>query len=305
MDRNDMKSKMAHLLTEQRNVNTMDIDSKSIIEIIDIINREDAKVHKAVAREKRNIARAVKAIVESLKKGGSLYYVGAGTSGRLGVLDAAECPPTFSADPGMVQGIIAGGYDALVRSIEGAEDRPEDGAKIIRERGITEKDVVCGIATSSTTSYVRGALTEAKNIGATTILLTCNPREKIDLEVDIIIAPLVGPEVITGSTRMKAGTATKMILNMLTTTSMIKMGKVYGNLMVDLQATNKKLIDRGRRIISTLTGISYEEAAELLEKAKRNVKAAIVMEKSGVSYEEAMERLKKYDGAVRRAIENL
>ena len=290
------------LITEQRNLNTLDIDDKSTLEIVDIINNEDSTVIKAVHNERQNISKSVDLIVESLKKGGRLFYIGAGTSGRLGVLDASECPPTFGTDPGLVIGIIAGGIDALTKSIEGAEDRHVDGEQAIKENKITVKDIVVGIATSGTTPFVHGALVQANRIGATTIFLCCNPDINPAEEVDVIIRPITGPEVITGSTRMKAGTATKLILNTLTTASMIKMGKVYENLMVDLQVKNVKLKDRAERIIMTVTDLGRDAADKLLEKANGNVKTAIVMHKLNIDYENARSKLDECGGFVRKVL---
>ncbi len=290
------------LITEQRNLNTLDIDCKSTTEIIEIINSEDSKVIKAIHKESLNIARAVDLIVKSFKDGGRLFYVGAGTSGRLGVLDASECPPTFGTDPMLVKGIIAGGNEALTKSIEGAEDRQEDGALVIKHNGITPQDTVVGIATGGTTPFVHGALFEAGRIGATTIFLCCNPDVTPFEKVDVIIRPVTGPEVITGSTRMKAGTATKLILNTLTTASMIKMGKVYENLMVDLQVKNEKLKDRAVRIIMTVTDLNRNDADKLLVQANGNVKTAIVMHKSRVGYGDAIKKLDQHGGYVRKVI---
>lgn len=296
--------KLASLVTEQRNANTMDIDTKSTEEIIKLINEEDKKVASAVEKEIPYIANAVDLIVECFKKGGRLFYVGAGTSGRLGVLDSAECPPTFGTDPEMVQGIIAGGKKALVRAIEGAEDHLEEGTKEIVKRGITSKDVVVGIAASKRTPYVIGALKKARSIGAGTIFVICNPRSQVDIEVDVAICPTVGPEVIMGSTRMKAGTAEKMILNMLTTTAMIRLGKIYKNMMVDLRATSQKLVERSKRVIMIATGVDYDTAEKVLKKARGSVKVAIVMIKTNLGYNKALDLLKKADGFVRRAVES-
>jgi len=292
------------LITEQRNPNTLDIDCKSTIEIVDIINTEDSNVTNAVHNERLNISKAVDHIVDSFKKKGRLFYVGAGTSGRLGVLDASECPPTFGTDPELVKGIIAGGLDALTKSIEGAEDRNVDGERAIIDNGITDKDTVVGIATGGTTPFVHGALAQANRIGAATIFLCCNPDVYPTADVNVTIRPITGPEVITGSTRMKAGTATKLILNMLTTASMIKMGKVYENLMVDLHAKNVKLIDRAERIIMTITDLDRDAADKLLKKAKGNVKSAIVMYKLQTDYEDARKKLDEYEGYVRKVLNN-
>jgi len=290
------------LITEQRNPKTLDIDSKSTSEIVDIINTEDSNVIDAVNKERRNITKAVDLIVASFRGGGRLFYVGAGTSGRLGVLDASECPPTFGTDPELVKGIIAGGNDALTRSIEGAEDRHEDGEQAVREYAVKPEDTVVGIATGGTTPFVHGALVQANSIGATTIFLCCNPDTEPAEKVDVIIRPITGPEVITGSTRMKAGTATKLILNTLTTASMIKMGKVYENLMIDLQVKNVKLKDRAERIIMVLTDLDRDSADKLLTKANGNVKTAIVMHKLQIGYEEAGNKLEKHNGFVRKVL---
>ncbi len=290
------------LTTEQRNSRTHDIDRKSTLEIVDIINSEDSNVIGAVHKERLGISKAVDLIVKSFKNGGRLFYIGAGTSGRLGVLDASECPPTFGTSPELVKGIIAGGSDALTRSIEGAEDRHVDGERAITENGITVNDIVVGIATGGTTPFVHGALSQANNIGAATIFLCCNPDITPSDDVDVIIRPLTGPEVITGSTRMKAGTATKIILNTLTTASMVKMGKVYENLMVDLQVKNIKLKDRAERIIMTVTDLDRDAADKLLDDAKGNVKTAIIMHKLQTEYDDARKKLDECDGLVRKVL---
>ena len=293
----------SQLLTEQRNPDTITIDCKTTLEIIDIINAEDANVITAVHRERESIAKAADMIVAAFKEGGRLIYVGAGTSGRLGILDAAECPPTYGTDPKMIIGIIAGGKNAVFQSAEGAEDFPESGAKDIQQAEVNHRDVVMGITSGGTTPYVMGALFEAKKRNAKTIFLCCNRETMPIFDVDIIIRPIVGPEAITGSTRMKAGTATKLILNMLTTTTMIKIGKVYENLMVDLRATNVKLTDRAERIIMTVTGVSHNNAKELLESAFGNAKVAIVMQKLRIDYTEAKKRLDVQGGFVRKVLE--
>ena len=290
------------LITEQRNCSTYDIDCKSTLEVVDIINSEDSNVIAAVHNERQSISKAVDLIVKSFKNGGRLFYIGAGTSGRLGVLDASECPPTFSTSPELVRGIIAGGVDALTRSIEGAEDKHGYGELAIRNHGITSQDTVVGIAAGGTTPFVHGALVQANKVGATAIFLCCNPDTDPDEKVDVIIRPITGPEVITGSTRMKAGTATKIILNTLTTASMIKMGKVYENLMVDLQVKNVKLKDRAERIIMTVTDLDREAADKLLNHAQGNVKTAIVMHKLQIGYDDARKRLDEYDGLVRKVL---
>lgn len=297
----EMKDR-SQLLTEQRNPRTNNIDCKTTLEIIDSINAEDARVFTAVHRERESIAMAVDLITDAFKEGGRLIYVGAGTSGRLGILDASECPPTFGTEPNMVMGIIAGGEKAVFQSIEGAEDFSENGTKDIQQKEVNHRDVVVGITTGGTTPYVMGALFEAKKRNAKTIFLCCNRETTPSFDVDIIIRPIVGPEVITGSTRMKAGTATKLILNMLTTTTMIKIGKVYENLMVDLRAVNAKLSDRAERIIMAVTGISREDAKKLLVSAFGNAKVAIVMQKLGLDYAEAKKRLDDQSGFVRRVL---
>ncbi len=291
-----------NLVTETRNPRTMDIDAKNTTEILQLINAEDSTIPAIVAGEIPYIAQATDLVVETLKRGGRLIYIGAGTSGRLGVLDASECPPTYGTDPEMIQGLIAGGYKALLRSQEGAEDVFEDGQKDLEEIGFNSKDVVFGIAASRRTPYVLGALAYAKEIGAKTIYLTCNPRAEVTIDVDVLICPVVGPEVVMGSTRMKAGTATKLILNMITTTAMIRMGKVYENLMVDLRMTSNKTQERSKRVVMLVTGVSYETASELLEKADGHVKTALVMALANVSAEEARVRIEKADGLIRKAI---
>lgn len=292
-----------NLVTEQRNPNSMDIDAKSTLEILKIINDEDKKVPFAVEKEIPYIAQAVELVVQAFKSGGRLLYFGAGTSGRLGIVDAAECPPTFGTPHELVQGFIAGGKEAVFVAQEGAEDKEENGANDIIKANVTSKDVVCGIAASRRTPYVVGAVKKARELGAKTIFITTNPRNEFNLEVDIAICPEVGPEVIMGSTRMKSGTAQKLVLNMITTTAMIRIGKVYENMMIDLQMTNQKLVERSKRIVMTITGVSYEVAEKYLKEAKGNVKTALVMIKANVSYEEAVRRLKLADGFVRKAIE--
>ncbi len=299
----ELFDEISKLATEQRNPNSADIDSKSTEEILRIINEEDKKVPLAVEKEIPYIAQAVEIVVQAFKNGGRLIYVGAGTSGRLGVLDASEIPPTYGAPVEMVQGIIAGGYEALVVAQEGAEDIKEDGARDLKARNLTSKDVVCGIAASRRTPYVVGAVEYARSIGAKTLYVTCTPRSEMNLPVDVAICPVVGPEVVMGSTRMKAGTATKLVLNMLTTTAMIKLGKVYGNMMVDLQMNSKKLIERSKRTLMIVTGVDYDTAKKYLEAAGGHVKTAIVMIEAGVSREEAEELLKQAEGMVRKAVE--
>ena len=303
-DRKLIFEELNRLTTEQRNPNSMQIDSKSTIEILKIINDEDKTVALAVEKEIKYIAEAVDIIVNSIKNGGRLLYFGAGTSGRLGVIDASECPPTFGTPFGLIEGFIAGGKEAMFRAQEGAEDYEENGVKDVIAAKVTKKDVVCGIAASRRTPYVVGAVKRAKDIGAKTIFVTTNPRENFNIkEVDVAICPYVGPEVIMGSTRMKSGTAQKLVLNMLTTAAMIRLGKVYENMMVDLQMTNKKLVERSKKIVMTITGISYEDAEDYLNKANGHVKTALVMIKAGVDVEEARQRLEKAEGFVRKAID--
>lgn len=290
------------LATEQRNPNSMEIDTASVPEILEIINTEDHLVPIAVRREIPYIAEAVEILVDAFEQGGRLFYVGAGTSGRLGIVDASECPPTFGTPPEMVQGIIAGGREAVFRSQEGAEDYEEDGAAALDEAGVEPPDVVCGIAASRRTPYVVGAVKHARELGCKTLFVTCNPRSEFDLDVDVAMCPVVGPEVIMGSTRMKSGTAQKLTLNMLTTASMIRLGKVYENMMVDLQETSQKLIERSRRTVMTVTGVDYDEAKHVLGKADGHVKTALVMILSDVGADEARRRLDAADGFVREAI---
>jgi len=286
-------------LTEQRNPRSTRIDQLSTLEIVDLINAEDRLVAAAVSDERQRIARAIDLVVDCLRRGGRLVYVGAGTSGRLGVLDASEMPPTYRIEPEVVQGVMAGGFEALLRAQEGAEDHPEHGAQAMDERDIDERDFVLGIAASGTTPYVHGALKRARERGARTGFLLCTyPSEELLQTHDVVIAPLVGPEVITGSTRMKAGTATKMVLNTISTTAMVKLGKVYGNLMVDLQVTCQKLQDRGERILMDTLGLPREEAGRLLDAAGGHVKTAIAMSRLGVDAQEARRRLEEKGGAI-------
>jgi N-acetylmuramic acid 6-phosphate etherase len=293
-------------LTEQRNPRSQRIDELDELGIVDLINAEDRMVAEAVGEERQAIARAVELAVQAFRAGGRLVYVGAGTSGRLGVLDAAEMPPTYGTDPAMVRGIIAGGYDALVRAREGAEDSPQAGAAAMDEAAVGATDFVLGIATSGTTPYVHGALDRARELGARTGFLLCTyPPPELVAKHDVVIAPLVGPEVITGSTRMKAGTATKLVLNTITTAAMVRLGKVYGNLMVDLQVTCEKLRDRGERILESMLGLERPAAADLLERAGGHVKTALVMERLGVDRAEAARRLADVGGVVARVVGSL
>lgn len=300
----DFANRLARLLTEQRNPRSTDLDSLSTEEMLRLINSEDKLVPIAVEREIPYIASAVELIVHSLKNGGRLIYVGAGTSGRLGVVDASECPPTFGTDPNMILGIIAGGQAAMFRSQEGAEDNEAQAAKDLDSYALTSHDTVCGIAASRRTPYVVAAVKHARKLGARTIYVTTNPRSEFDLEVDVAICPEVGPEVLMGSTRMKSGTAQKLVLNMLTTATMVKLGKVYENMMIDLQLTNNKLVERSKRIIMIATGVDYPTAQKFLQDAGGHVKTAIVMVRTGVSAAEARERIARADGMVRRAIES-
>lgn len=303
-DSKNLFEEIAKLSTEQRNPASMDIDARSTEEILRIINSEDKKVPLAVEEEIPFIAEAVDTIVEAIKNGGRLLYFGAGTSGRLGVVDASECPPTFGTPYGLIEGFMAGGKEAMYRAQEGAEDFEENGAADVEHANVTSKDVVCGIAASRRTPYVVGAVKKAKELGAKTLFVTATPRDTFNIdEVDIAICANVGPEVIMGSTRMKSGTAQKLVLNMLTTASMVRLGKVYENMMIDLQMTNKKLVERSKRIVMTITGKSYDEATDYLQKAGGHVKTALVMIRANVTAEEAKERLNKADGFVRQAIE--
>ncbi len=311
MDKKELFQQLQKLSTEQRNSASMDIDARSIPEILSIINNEDKKIALAVETQIPYIAQAVKLVVKSFLNGGRLIYVGAGTSGRIGVLDASECPPTFGVPFEMVQGIIAGGEGAMFRAVEGAEDLPENGARDIALKEVGSNDTVCGIAASLRTPYVIGAVKRAKERGASTLYVTTNPRKNLELPeyqdlanaIDVAICAEVGPEVVMGSTRMKSGTAQKLILNMITTTAMIRLGKVYENMMIDLQMTNKKLVERAKRVVMTITGVSYEEAEKYLTNAKGHVKTALVMIKANVSYDEAITRLQRANGFVRAAIE--
>ena len=295
---------ISNLATEQRNQSSKDIDFASTAEILKIINDEDKTVPIAVEKELPFIENAVDKIVEAIKKGGRLLYFGAGTSGRLGVVDASECPPTFGTSPELVKGFIAGGKEAMFVAQEGAEDLEENGAKDVLDAKVNSNDVVCGIAASRRTPYVIGAVKKAKELGATTLYVTCTQRETFNIEeVDIPICPYVGPEVVMGSTRMKSGTAQKLVLNMLTTASMVRLGKTYENMMIDLQMTNKKLVERAKRIVMTITGVDYDEATKYLEQSNYHVKSALVMILAEVSFDEAKVRLEKAEGFVRRAIQ--
>ena len=293
-------------LTEQRNPKSTKIDKLDVLGIVDLINTEDRLVAEAVSDEREAIARAIELVEKALRAGGRLIYVGAGTSGRLGVLDAAEMPPTFGVDPKRIHGVIAGGYQALVRSQEGAEDHPEDGAEAITNLDVGQRDFVLGIATSGSSPYVHGALSRAHELGARTGFLLCtSPPAALLSEHDVVIAPLVGAEVITGSTRMKAGTATKLVLNTITTGAMVRIGKVYSNLMVDLQVTCEKLRDRGERILSELLNLDQPAAAALLDRASGDVKTALVMAHLDIDAKEALRRLDAAGGVISTVIGDL
>jgi N-acetylmuramic acid 6-phosphate etherase len=297
-----VRSKWQSLPTEAINPGTLSIDKLSPADIVEEMLGEDRRMLSAVQREKDRIAVGVEIVTQALRKGGRIIFVGAGTSGRLGVLESAEMPPTFGTHPDLVHAIMAGGKGALLQAKEGVEDDYEEGSRAINRLKPTRKDVVIGVSASGMTSFVRGALTGARRAGSKIIFVTCDPRTELQMFVDLTIAPAVGPEVIAGSTRLKAGTATKLVLNMLTTGSMIRIGKTYGNLMVDVQIGSEKRRDRARRIIAIVTGLDPDEADKLLRRAHWNVKAAIVMQKSGLSYTRAVSRLRKAHDFIRDAI---
>ena len=290
------------LLTEQRNPASENLDALSTFEMLRVINHEDHKIADCVGRALHEIERAVDAATHALSNGGRMFYIGAGTSGRLGVLDASECPPTFSVSPDLIQGIIAGGVDALHSATEASEDDPALGERDLLSRGFSSKDIVVGIAASGRTPYVLGAIDAAKRMGAVTIGISCTPHSQLSRHVDIAIEAAPGPEVIAGSTRLRAGTATKMVLNMLSTGVMVKLGHVYRNLMVNVQPTNEKLVARAKRIVADAIAAPDDEAAKLFEESGRQVKVAIVMGKLGLPREEAEERLKERGGHVRQAL---
>jgi len=294
---------MSRLTTEARNPASEKIDTLSPLEIVQLMNAEDARVAEAVGREAEPIARAIEVIAERLRAGGRVIYIGAGTSGRLGVLDASECPPTFSTPPELVVGLIAGGYGALTRAVEGAEDHPESAMADLQKINFSKADVLVGIATSGRTPYVIGGLKYAREIGAFAIGLACNDASALADVADLMITPVVGPEVISGSTRLKAGTATKLVLNILTTGTMVLLGKTYGNLMVDLKATNTKLVIRSRRIVAELTGLSEAEAEQQLARCGGELKTAVVAYRRGVSAEEARRLLTAAGGQLRKALD--
>lgn len=292
------------LLTEQPNPASADIDRLPTEQVLRIINAEDRKVAEAVAHEIPAIARAVDAIVAAFEAGGRLFYLGAGTSGRLGVLDASECPPTFSVPPEMVRGIIAGGEPALSRATETTEDDPAIGARDLLAAGFARGDVLVGLAASGRTPYVLGAIAEARRMGAATVGISCTPASELARAVDIAITPLPGPEIVAGSTRLKSGTAQKLVLNMLSTAAFIRLGYVYGNLMVNVQPKNTKLLDRARRIVAQAAGVNMERAAQLLEASGNCVRAAILMGKAGISRDEAERRLTAAHGRISQALED-
>ncbi|MCS6814810.1 MAG: N-acetylmuramic acid 6-phosphate etherase [Cyanobacteria bacterium] len=292
-----------HLLTEQVNPNSQALDQLTALELVDLFNREDQQVIAAIAAARESLAQAIERTAEALRQGGRLFYVGAGTSGRLGVLDAAECPPTFCTPPDMVQGILAGGVSAMFRSSEALEDREADGAAAIAEHQITAQDVILGITAGGTTPYVHGALHEARLRGATTMFLACVPPDQVRVTVDVDIRLLVGPEVLAGSTRLKAGTVTKLALNILSTGVMVQLGKVYGNRMVDVSVTNQKLHDRALRIIVDLTGLARDQADELLTRSGKSVKRALLMHWTGLDAAEAQQLLSQTQGHLRQAVQ--
>jgi N-acetylmuramic acid 6-phosphate etherase len=296
------QSKWQSLPTEQINPASLAIDKTPVLDIIDLVVNEDKKVVAAVHRERERIAHGVEIITQALRKGGRVIFVGAGTSGRLGVVEAAEMPPTFGTNPRLVQGIMAGGQAAVFDAKEGVEDNYEEGGRSIARLRLSNRDVLVGVSASGITPFVRGALTRGRKAGARIIFVTCWPGSELQNFVDLLIAPSVGPEIIAGSTRLKAGTATKMVLNMLTTISMIKWGKTYGNLMVDVKTGSEKLKDRAKRILNVVTGLEPADAEALLKRARWNVKAAIVMQKANLTLPQAMKRLRSKEHSVREAI---
>jgi N-acetylmuramic acid 6-phosphate etherase len=296
------QSKWQSLPTEQINPASLAVDKTPVLDIIDLVVNEDKKVVAAVHKEREKIAHGVEIITQALRKGGRVIFVGAGTSGRLGVVEAAEMPPTFGTPPRLVQGIMAGGQAAVFEAKEGVEDNYEEGGRSIARLRLSNRDVLVGVSASGITPFVRGALTRGRKAGARIIFVTCWPGSELQNFVDLLIAPSVGPEIIAGSTRLKAGTATKMVLNMLTTISMIKWGKTYGNLMVDVKTGSEKLKDRAKRIVNVVTGLEPADAEALLKRARWNVKAAIVMQKANLTLPQAMKRLRSKDHSVREAI---
>lgn len=297
----DMKDR-GHLLTEQNNPKSQNLDQLSTLEMVDVFNQEDQKTVDAIAHARTHLAQAINLAAASMREGGRLFYIGAGTSGRLGVLDAAECPPTFCTPPELVQGIIAGGAAALLRSSEALEDEEESGAEAVIDHRITKRDVVVGITAGGTTPYVQGALKAAKQCGASTIFIACVPVEQVPVETDVDIRLIVGPEVLAGSTRLKAGTVTKLALNILSTGVMVKLGKVYGNRMVDVAVTNSKLRDRAIRILCDLTELDRDRASDLLDQSDLQVKVALVMHLADMKKEKAIEALSAAEGNLRTAL---
>ncbi|MCU5874334.1 N-acetylmuramic acid 6-phosphate etherase [Clostridioides difficile] len=296
---------LENLVTEDRNKNTLQIDKEDTLGIIELINNEDKTVAYAVEEQKESIAKAVDIIVDRMKQGGRLFYIGAGTSGRIGILDATECPPTYGVDFELVQAIIAGGNQAIFKAVEGAEDDKELGKQDIIDRGVTSKDVICGIAASGRTPYVIGAMEYAKELGCAVLSITMNPNSEMSKKADLPINIIVGAEVIMGSTRMKSGTAQKMVCNMLTTASMVKMGKVYSNLMVDVKTSNEKLVERAKRIIMIATNVKYDVAEKFLEEADNSVKLAIFMIKSGLDKDSAKNILDRQEGYISEALKSI
>lgn len=296
---------LENLVTEGRNKNTLQIDKEDTLGIIELINNEDKTVAYAVEEQKESIAKAVNIIIDRMKQGGRLFYIGAGTSGRIGILDATECPPTYGVDFELVQAIIAGGNQAIFKAIEGAEDDKELGKQDIIDRGVTSKDVICGIAASGRTPYVIGAMEYAKELGCAVLSITMNPNSEMSKKADLPINIIVGAEVIMGSTRMKSGTAQKMVCNMLTTASMVKMGKVYSNLMVDVKTSNEKLVERAKRIIMIATNVKYDVAEKFLEEADNSVKLAIFMIKSGLDKDSAKSILDRQEGYISEALKSI
>ncbi|HEK4633197.1 TPA: N-acetylmuramic acid 6-phosphate etherase [Clostridioides difficile] len=296
---------LENLVTEGRNKNTLQIDKEDTLGIIELINNEDKTVAYAVEEQKESIAKAVNIIVDRMKQGGRLFYIGAGTSGRIGILDATECPPTYGVDFELVQAIIAGGNQAIFKAIEGAEDDKELGKQDIIDRGVTSKDVICGIAASGRTPYVIGAMEYAKELGCAVLSITMNPNSEMSKKADLPINIIVGAEVIMGSTRMKSGTAQKMVCNMLTTASMVKMGKVYSNLMVDVKTSNEKLVERAKRIIMIATNVKYDVAEKFLEEADNSVKLTIFMIKSGLDKDSAKSILDRQEGYISEALKSI
>jgi N-acetylmuramic acid 6-phosphate etherase len=297
-----VRSKWQSLPTEAINPASLGIDKLNAADIVELMLNEDRRMLDAVRREHERIAVGMEMIASALRKGGRVIFVGAGTSGRLGILESAEMPPTFSTDPELVQAVMAGGRDAIFAAKEGVEDNYEEGARSITRLRPTKKDIVVGVSASGMTQFVRGALTRARKAGARIIFVTCDPGTELQTFVDLTIAPGVGAEVIAGSTRLKAGTATKLVLNMLTTGAMVRIGKTYGNLMVDVHTGSEKLKDRARRIVNIVTGVDYNEADRLLQKAHWNVKAAIVMQKTSLPYPKALSRLRRAHDSMREAI---